>query len=119
MCAGALIVSGLPPTTRFRNLKEAATRADGIRHQLQRHHSGRRIRLAPLSCDSRHGQESVADLQQAHDLLPAVYPNAGGNSRHLDYFHARRRPEVSLTVGGWNTIRSEPTVSNPGKARGN
>ena len=71
-----------------------------------RAYSGRRIGHAPLSRDPRHGKKPVAGLQQAHDLLPAVHADAGGNSRHPGHLHAGRRSEDSGSAGRRQPVRN-------------
>ena len=64
-------------------------RRTGLDHA--RNHPGRRYRLAAPSPDPWSQQAADARVRQADDLLPAVDPHAGGNSRHLDHHDAARR----------------------------
>ncbi len=78
--------------------------------ELQRHHSGGRLRHPSLSRDPRGGQEPAAHLRQAHDLLPAFDADAGGHSRHPDHLHSRRHCLVSSTC--WAMDRASESISN-------
>ena len=77
----------------------AADRSNHERkHAVQRHHPGGRVGHAPLSGDAGHGEEPAAGVQQAHDLLPAVHADAGGDSGHPGDFHSRGCAEIQALL---------------------
>src|SRR5581483_530531 len=85
---------------------------------IQGHHPGRRVGHAPLSGDDGDWKEPVAGLQQADDLLPSVYPDAGGNPRDPDHFDARGSAPVRTRAAGWKPVRNSSELPGATEAGG-
>ena len=87
----------------------------------ERNHPGRRPRHPAASHHPGDVQAAASGLRQAHDLLPALHPDAGRHPRHPDHLHAgrpaalpgpagRRRP-----AGGALFLPGPGTAARPGR----
>ena len=79
-------------------------------HKYERHYSRRRCRHTALSLDHGHQQAAAAGLRQAHDLLPAVHPHAGGHPGHPGHLHADGPAQLRAPARGRLALRREPVL---------
>src|SRR5580658_717233 len=92
---------------------------ESFEHELQRNYSGGRVWDTLVSCDPCHGKEPAPGLQQAHDLLPAVHADAGGNSRHPSYYYSGGCEQVSSAAGRWKSVWNFVAIQSAAEARRN
>ena len=76
----------------------------------ERHHPRRRVRHAPVPAHARDLQAAAAGLRQAHDLLPAVHPHAGGHPGHPGHLHADGPAQLRAPARGRLALRREPLI---------
>ena len=82
-----------------------------IKEQCYAFNNPRRRQWHPaLSADHGHLKAAVANLRQAHGLLPVKHPDARGNPRYLNHLDPIRPPELRASAGRRLGLRRAPLV---------